>query len=997
MSRYPLSAASVRISNRARGLAGSSGAAVVALTLAMIAALTLSAPARGRRPLGRRVAAEARSGPGGATGGAAKAWRRLPVAFEPTRGQGNRAESFLAHGAGYAVLLTPQGAAWRFAASQPVPTLRQQLAREHRPTPDGLRRALANVQHRAPPGETVLDMKIVGARPRGELSGSEKLESRSNYFLGNDPRGWRRQVPEYARVNEPEVYPGIDLVYYGHQDRMEYDFVISPGADPAAILVTLEAQESGSPSGLSRVRRPQFQIGANGDLMTAVNGGEVRFLKPVAYQPGPRGTKRYVEVAYRIERRNAKGSGPQSTVHFNVAPYDRSLPLVIDPSLAYSTYLGGSDSDGGLSMAVDASGDAYVTGYTLSTDFPTAAAFQDANGGGMDAFVAKLKPDGSGLIYSTYLGGSGDEDAGYFTTYGGAIAVDASGSAYVTGYTDSVNFPVQGPLAGGNALRGPSDGFVAKLSTDGSALVYSTYLGGSDLDYASGIVVDASGSASVVGSAFSTDFPVTSNAYQKGNFAAGVGGSNAFVAQLNPAGSSLTYSTYLGGSLIDAGLALAADSSGDLYATGETYSVNFPTTQGAYNRMGETSDGTSDGWLTKLDPSKSGIQSLVYSTYFGGSNCDAGMGVAVDASGAAYVAGATMSMDYPATTFQKTFQGGTWDGFLTKFEPDGSGLAYSTYLGGSGDDMGNAVALDAAGAASVVGTTASTNFPVLNAFQSKFGGGTTDAFYAKLNPDGSALILSTYLGGAGNEDGYGVALDSTGGSYISGDTQSTNFPITPGAFQTANTGAYDAFITKLAADFSISAATSSATVSPGSAASYSLTVAPAGGFDGTVSLACSGLPAESSCSFSPSSVTLDGFDSSAVTLSITTTAPSALTPQPRIPLAPDPLSPGLNSQLVLLACLALAVAAAGLGTRAPKIWEVDQLTWRLTWRPFGAALGAALLAAALSPACGGGGSAGGGGGGGGNPGTAAGSYTVNVTATSGTSLSHTLTLMLTVN
>jgi len=462
---------------------------------------------------------------------------------------------------------------------------------------------------------------------------------------------------------------------------------------------------------------------------------------------------------------------------FEVGAYDASLPLVIDPTLVYSTYLGGSGFDYGSGIAVDSAGNAYVTGQTYSTDFPTANPFQAARVGGPDAFVAKLNAAGSALVYSTYLGGNGDD-------YGRGIAVDAAGNAYVTGETGSTNFPTANPLQASNA-GGNYDAFVAKLNAAGSALVYSTYLGGSDYDYGYGIAVDAAGNAYVTGETFSTNFP-TANPLQASN----AGGPNAFVAKLNAAGSALVYCTYLGGSGGDSGQGIAVDAAGNAYVTGETGS-NFPTA----NPFQASNAGGPDAFVARLNATGS---ALVYSTYLGGNGNDHGSAIAVDAAGNAYVTGETFSTNFPTANPLRASNAGGGDVFVAKLNAAGSALVYCTYLGGSSWDYGTGIAVDAAGNAYVTGLTGSTNFPTANPLQAANAGGNYDAFVAKLNAAGSALVYSTYLGGSDTDFGYGIAVDAAGNAYVTGETYSRNFP-TANAFQNSNSYS-DAFIAKLSSN-----------------------------------------------------------------------------------------------------------------------------------------------------------------------------------------------------
>jgi uncharacterized protein (TIGR03437 family) len=739
-----------------------------------------------------RLSIESKSQASGAAVRIEEAYGRLPLSFEPNQGQTDARVRFVSHGPGYALFLTGDGAVLSLHAGGP----------QRRPRTAGP--GLFASGPWAEPGPArpavTLSLRLVNANPGAQLEPLDELPGKSNYFLGNDPSQWRTNVPNYARVRYRQVYPGIDLVYYGNpakarQDpakagQLEYDFVVAAGADPKAIRLAVEGADA-------------TEVSAEGDLVLRAGGEEARFRRPVVYQetagrrreiagrfvlatPQPAAARpwsapRPGEVVARNLSRQSRD--PHSAeLGFEVGAYDPSLPLVIDPTLAYSTYLGGSGEDFGSGIAVDAAGNAYVTGYTGSTNFPTANPLQGANRGApevSDVFVAKLNAAGSALVYSTYLGGSSYD-------YGSGIAVDAAGNAYVTGYTSSTNFPTANPLQATNA-GGYYDAFVAKLSAAGSALVYSTYLGGSARDYGNGIAVDAAGNAYVTGSTYSTDFPMA-NPFQtsRGDF-------DAFVAKLNAAGSALVYSTYLGGSNSDYGNGIAVDAAGNAYVTGQTYSTNFPTA----NPLQATNALRGDVFVAKLSANGS---ALVYSTYLGGSGTDYGYGIAVDSAGNAYVTGLTTSTNFPtANSFQASNAGGT-DVFVAKLNAAGSALVYSTYLGGSSSDFGYGIAVDAAGNAYVTGQTYSTNFPTANPLQATNAGNGDEVFVAKVNPAGSALVYSTYLGGSRSDCGDGIAVDSAGNAYVTGTTSSTNFPIA-NAFQSSNPGGYDdPFIAKLSSN-----------------------------------------------------------------------------------------------------------------------------------------------------------------------------------------------------
>jgi hypothetical protein len=685
-----------------------------------------------------------------------EAYGKLPLHFEANRGQTHEDVRFLARGPGYNLFLTP---------TEAVLTLMKQEAPARRPA------AHDKSKPRTPATGTVLRITFAGANPDLRVTGLEELPGKANYFIGNNPAKWRTNVPTYLKARYTDLYPGIDLIYYGNQRQLEYDFVVHPGADPSAIALRFMGAD-------------KVEVDVQGDLVLHTVVGPIRQRKPVIYQEIG-GVRKEIPGGYVLTATRQAS--------FKVAAYDASQPLVIDPVLFYSTYLGGNAFDVGSSIAVDSAGNAYVTGFTNSSNFPTTAgAFHTTFGGSFDAFVTKLNPTGSGLVYSTYLGGSGQD-------IGRAIAVDAARNAYVTGLTNSSNFPTTAGAFQTAYGGGSQDAFVTKLNRTGSALVYSTYLGGSDVDDGFSIFVDAVGNAYLSGGTNSANFPTTPGAFQTTN----AGGFDAFVTKLNPTGSApLVYSTYLGGSGDDGGnpVVIAVDAFGNAYVSGATNSTNFPTTAGAFQTT--YGGGILDAFVTKLNPT--GSAPLVYSTYLGGSGEDSSTGIAVNAAGNAYVTGGTFSTNFPTTpgAFQTTFGAGSFHAFVTKFNPTGSApLVYSTYLGGSGGDGGSAIAVDATGNAYVTGSTNSSNFPTTaGAFQTTFGGGINDVFVTKLNPTGSApLVYSTYLGGSGDDEGSGIALDPmpNPNAYVVGLSASTNFPITPGAFQTSNAGSYDAFVAKI--------------------------------------------------------------------------------------------------------------------------------------------------------------------------------------------------------
>ncbi len=721
---------------------------------------------------------------------------QLPLSFEANQGQTDPQVNFLSRGTGYALFLTPTEAVLSLeksttpgvntpGTSSPEGAMpAQSLGRSQAvfPSPGLKAWARENGESMPPSPLDVLTMQLVGANAASQAVGLDRLPGISNYFIGNDPTQWHTNVPNFGQVEYQNVYPGVNLVYYGNQRQLEYDFDIAPGADPGVIALRFQGQES-------------LALDAQGNLLIHTAGGDVVEHAPILYQEVA-GVRQAVSGQYVLEGADQVG--------FAVGTYDTSKPLTIDPVLSYSTYLGGSGIDEGLGIAVDSAGSAYVTGRTDSTNFPTTAgAFQTTLAGtGGNAFVAKLNASGTALVYSSYLGGSGC-CAGSGGDTGFGIAVDGSGNAYVTGITQSTNFPTTvgafQTMLGGSGVE---NAFVAKLNPTGAALMYSTYLGGNNSDGAFAIGIDSSGNAYVTGATASSNFPTTSGAFQ--TTLGSIGTFDAFVTKLNGSGTALVYSTYLGGSGGDSGQAIALDSAGNAYLTGWTYSTNFPTA----NPVQATNAGGYDAFVAKLNTTGT---ALVYSTYLGGNNYDLGQGIAVDSSGNAYVTGITESTNFPTTAaaFQTTLGSSNGNAFVTKLNGSGTALVYSTYLGGGGYDQGTGIALDSAGNAYVTGQTLSTNFPTTaGAFQTTLGGTAGNAFVTNLNAPGTALIYSTYLGGSAGDTGFGIAMDRSGNAYVTGDTGSINFPTTTGAFQTTRGGNSDAFITKfeIASDhFSVSA------------------------------------------------------------------------------------------------------------------------------------------------------------------------------------------------
>ena len=682
-----------------------------------------------------------------------ESYGKLPLNFEANQGQTDPRVKFFSRGSGYGLFLTSREAVLvlgKGSAGRDESRSGEKPASSHEQvTPDA-----------------VLRMRLAGANPRPRVTGLDKLPGKSNYFIGNDKKEWRTNVSQYAKVRYEGVYPGVDVVYYGNQRQLEYDFVVAPGANSRAIRLNFE--------GASRLR-----IDENGDLLLTAGNGEVRQHKPVMYQEAD-GRRQEVTGRYVLAARRQ--------VRFELGAYDVGKPLVIDPVLSYSTYLGGGGGyESGNDITVDAAGNAYVVGETWSPYFPTRNSLQPFNAGGnttspYDAFVTKLNPTGTALVYSTFLGGS-DHDSG------SDIVLDASGNVYLTGWTDSNDFPTAGNPFQSNGGGHNIDAFVTKLNATGSALLYSTYLGGRGDDYGDGIAVDSVGNIYLTGDTTSPNFPTASP------FQSSFGGAiDSFVTKFNAAGSALLFSTFLGGSGNERpsyyGGGIAVDNSNNVYVTGWTDSANFPTALPLQATLGGgtcTYGPCSDAYVAKFIPEGTG---LVYSSYLGGNSDETANDIAVDSSGNAYVTGTTNSSNFPTTPGSlKPAKVDTFDNsFVTKIDPQGSAFVYSTYL----NRGGYGIALNSIGSAYVVGDGASVS---------------------KLNPAGTALDYYVRFGGrfqfspetyADNESCHGIALDSAGSAYVTGETFSPTFPITPGAVQPyftygvcGGSPCNDAYVTKI--------------------------------------------------------------------------------------------------------------------------------------------------------------------------------------------------------
>ncbi len=715
----------------------------------------------------------------------ARLYAALPLSFEANLGQTHPNVNFISRGRGYSLFLT---------GDEAVLTLKSQSPAS--PSPLDRKNPLAAAKTASPKSdihpnraESVLRMKLVGANARAKVAGTEELPGKANYFIGNDPSKWRTNVPTFAKVRYENIYPGVNLVYYGTREgELEYDFVVAPGADPNSITL-----------GINAGAHAPLRIDPNGNLVVGLPSGNLELHKPVVYQPArssqsPAEQRQAVPAHYTLDAQNY--------VRFECGPYDHSRELVIDPVLIYATYLGGTGGDIGYAITVNSTtDDAYIAGVTNSTNFPLSKTpgvlpYQNTNKGDGDAFVSQLDSAGSKVVYSTYIGGSGSDTATAITLF--------NSNAYITGYTTSADFPVMAPPGSGTTTpfqqlySGNTDAFVLELNNLGSVLVYSTYLGGSGADFGQGIVVDSSGNAYVAGTTQSSNFPVL-NAYQPNSN----GGQDAFVSELNFTGENLLYSTYLGGSRAETGQAIALDKNNNIYLTGYTNSPDFPIFSPLQAALG----GGVDTFVTEL---KADGTPPEFSTYLGGSADDRAYGIALDGSQNIYITGATTSTDFPTTAhcIQTSLQGAS-NAFFSKLAPAGASLLYSTFLGGSGTDQANAIAVTPGGAAFITGFTNSSDFPTSHPIQAILGlsnnglCGTApcqDAFVAQIDLSQTIpLVYSTYLGGDKEDFGQGIAVDTTGNPFITGSTSSDNFPaIAGGSFSSALTGnAGNAFLAKI--------------------------------------------------------------------------------------------------------------------------------------------------------------------------------------------------------
>ncbi|MEZ5427134.1 MAG: Ig-like domain-containing protein [Pyrinomonadaceae bacterium] len=656
----------------------------------------------------------------------AEEYGRLPLHFEPNLGQTDREVKFLARGQGYGLFLTEN-------------------------------EAVLTLEKSDPDKNAVVRMRFDGALAGTRARGLDETAGRTNYFIGNDPEKWKTDVPNYKRVRFESVYEGIDLVYYGNNQRLEYDFVVAPNADPNQIRLNF--------SGIENARVEP----GSGDLLLETGGETIRQHKPFVYQEIG-GERKEVAGLYRVKKTTDK----EFSVRFALAGYDKSQELIIDPILVYGSYLGGSLFDEGSGIAVDSGGNAYVVGTAASRDFPTTAGtvkpgmlprIGSTSSFWYDAFVTKINPDGTALVFSTYFGGRDGNESG------GDIEVDDQGNIYFTGTTMASDFPTVNAYQ--TSFGGTDDAFLAKLNPTGSAIIYSTYLGGNNTDLGRKIALDrATGEATVIGRASSPNFPTTPGALKEKlcdspTTCSGVFFSGSYIARFADDGT-IAYATLFSAGLAD--VAIDVNNNAVIAGTGSS----SLTTPGAFQTI---STGGIEGYLGKLNPAGNQI---VFGTLLGGGlESDVISGVAVDAAGNMYVAGTTENAGFPTTpgAFDTTFNGTTGnnhDGFLTKFDPTGSSLVYSTFLGGTGKDEPKEIGLGSDDSAFIIGeTTGAASFPLKNSLLNS-----GNIFLTHFNADASALVYSTILGQGG---GYDLTVDSADNAFITGRTN--NIPVTPGTFQ----------------------------------------------------------------------------------------------------------------------------------------------------------------------------------------------------------------------
>jgi len=693
------------------------------------------------------------------------AYGQIPLSFEANVGQTDPRVKFISRNKQFTLFLTPSEAVFA------MPTLRRQTQRfdrslgEHDQSATASKADGTQQESEKALAESVIRMRLVGASSNPALIGQRRAAGTKYYFIGNDPRNWHTSVPLFSRATYLDLYPGIDLTYRGENRQLEFDYIVKPRKDPGKISLEFEGERD-------------IRIDPAGNLVLSSASGELRFHKPKAYQEDAEGGRQPVEARFVIEKHGAVG--------FALGRYDRHRQLVIDPSVVYATYLGGSSQDEGLGIALDVENNAYITGATMSVDFPTEP--PGSLMGGFDVFVTKLDPAGNLLFSALYGGALGDD-------IGTSVAVSSSGistGVYVAGSTTSADFPAFGGAQ--NFLAGTQNAFLLEIVslTDQTQFV-ATFLGGSVSDTGTGVTFDANGYGYVVGKTTSPDFPSVNPlpGETQINLGRGSGPADGFVTEVAPGCTVFVFSSFLGGSKDDFASGVAINDqmsdSYNIYISGATDSPDFFTTPGVVQPTCGTDSncngGQDDGFVTSISYA-AGVYSYNYSTYLGGSGTDKALSIAADSTGNAYLTGQTTSTDFPLkNAFQSSLKG-VQNAFVAGLNPQATELLYSTYLGGSGTDSGLGIVIDSLNNAYVTGQTNSPDFPVLHPTQTTIGGG-NDAFVSEFEPVAGGLTFSTFLGGSGDEDlvGGSIAVDSTQNVYVTGDTNSADFPTTPGAFQ----------------------------------------------------------------------------------------------------------------------------------------------------------------------------------------------------------------------
>ncbi len=608
-----------------------------------------------------------------------------------------------------------------------------------------------------------IQLTFVGANRTPQLEPFDPLTASINYFNGPNPSHWHTQVPVWGAVRYVGLYPDVDLELQSESGQVVPRLVCYRNCQSALQQVRLHI------TGADALRLTE------GHLVIDTPTGEF-ILPPFTARMADRTIPITLDLVPHVENH---------TLVFSASSLPSSLAPPIPNNFAglvYGTFLGSSSLDNGTAIGVDGLGNAYVTGSTYLADFPTTpGTFDPTHNGASDVFVAKLNETGNTLVYATFLGGS-------LNDISESIAIDADGSAYITGYTESTDFPTTPGAFSVTHNGGYYDSFAVKLNPTGSGLAYATFLGGEQSDEGYGIALDQTGNTYVAGYTSSSDFPTTpgvfSPVYNGGSL-------DSFIVKLNPSGNALTYATFLGSSDTDGVRDIVTDEAGNVFVTGVTFSSDFPTTPGAYDRI---LGGIYDTFAVKFNSSAT---TLTYGTFLGGSNDDFARSIAIDGAGNAYVSGETNSVNFPTTpgAFDRTTTGTEWDTFVVKLNSAGTALVYGTFLGGSSNDRGSETAVDEAGHVYIVGETHSADFPTTpNAFDTTYNGN-FDVFMAKFNLAGSGLDYATYLGTDLNDSGIGIDIDGRNSAYITGFTEWADFPTTPGAFDPVfNGGMTDAFV-----------------------------------------------------------------------------------------------------------------------------------------------------------------------------------------------------------